>query len=172
MQADSDRLLDLVFSCAATCVPLWWGGWPPQRHLHRRRLRGHVPPIIENRTCIYHFLPPFPQYFGLPTQYFCQVYASGHLQKVSVQIETPFCILWGGLHKNPSPEHHGAALSFQSRWQKAIRCHAVPLVAGQILGMGCNAVHMCTCTTSYMYITTRAASGTPRLSRRRTVKLK
>src|SRR6218665_2318508 len=38
----------------------------------------HVPPIIENRPCIYHFLPPFaPQYFGLPTQYFCEVYASG-----------------------------------------------------------------------------------------------
>src|SRR6218665_1935713 len=103
MQADSDRLLDLVFSCAATCVPLWWGGWPPQRHLHRRRLRGHVPPIIENRTCIYHFLPPFPQYFGLPTQYFCQVYASGHLQKVSVQIETPFCILWRAFIKAEVP---------------------------------------------------------------------
>src|SRR6218665_327782 len=29
---------------------------------HRRRLRGHpghVPPIIENRPCIYHFLPSF-----------------------------------------------------------------------------------------------------------------
>ena len=39
---------------------------------------GHVPPIIEKRPCIYHFLPPSaPQYFGLPTQYFWQVYASG-----------------------------------------------------------------------------------------------
>ena len=35
---------------------------------------GHVPPIIEKRPCIYHFLPP--QYFGLPTKYFGQVYAS------------------------------------------------------------------------------------------------
>src|SRR6218665_3530069 len=41
---------------------------------HRRRFLGqpgHVPPIIEKRPCIYHFLPPLiPQYFGLPTQYF------------------------------------------------------------------------------------------------------
>src|SRR6218665_3156283 len=29
----------------------------------------HVPPIIENRPCIYHFLSPFaPPIFGLPTQ--------------------------------------------------------------------------------------------------------
>ena len=32
---------------------------------------GHVPSIIEEGPCIYHFLPPFaPQYFVLPTQYF------------------------------------------------------------------------------------------------------
>ena len=38
---------------------------------------GHVPPIIEKRPCIHHFLPPSaPQYFGLPTQYFWQVYTS------------------------------------------------------------------------------------------------
>src|SRR6218665_1433859 len=32
------------------------------RHEHRRRLKGKpgmCPPIIENRSCIYHFLPPF-----------------------------------------------------------------------------------------------------------------
>ena len=47
---------------------------------HRIRLRGqpgHVPSIIEKCPCIYHFLPPFaPPYFGLPTQYLWQVYAS------------------------------------------------------------------------------------------------
>src|SRR6218665_3735448 len=37
---------------------------------------GTCPPIIEKRPCIYHFIPPSPQYFGLPTQYFGQVYAS------------------------------------------------------------------------------------------------
>ena len=52
-------------------------------HVHYRHRRilwghpGHVPPIIEKRPCIYQFLLPFaPQYFGLPTQYFCQPYAS------------------------------------------------------------------------------------------------
>jgi len=38
---------------------------------------GTCPPIIEKRPCIYNFLPPSPKYFGLPTQYFWQVYASG-----------------------------------------------------------------------------------------------
>jgi len=38
---------------------------------------ARAPPIIEKRPCIYCFLPPSaPQYFGLPTQYFWQVYAS------------------------------------------------------------------------------------------------
>jgi len=49
---------------------------------HRRRLwgaRARAPPIIEKRPCIYHFLPPsaLTKYFGLSTQYFWQVYASG-----------------------------------------------------------------------------------------------
>src|SRR6218665_2725587 len=33
-----------------------------QLYTHRRRLsgqHGHVPPIIEKRPCIFHFLPPF-----------------------------------------------------------------------------------------------------------------
>src|SRR6218665_1333572 len=47
---------------------------------HRRKLwggcPGTCPPTIEKCPCIYHFLPPSgPQYFGLPTHYFLQVYA-------------------------------------------------------------------------------------------------
>jgi len=44
----------------------FWGGQP-----------GHVPPNNwETFITFYHLLPP--QYFGLPTQYFWQVYASAH----------------------------------------------------------------------------------------------
>ena len=42
-----------------------------QLYTHRRRLSGqpgHVPPIIEKRRCIYHFLPPFaPNIFDKST---------------------------------------------------------------------------------------------------------
>ena len=46
----------------------------PCHEQHRRRLWGQprqrASPIIEKRPCTYHFLPPFPQDFGLLTQYF------------------------------------------------------------------------------------------------------
>src|SRR6218665_3128423 len=42
-----------------------------QLYTHRRRLsgqHGHVPPIIEKRPCIFHFLPPFaPNIFDKST---------------------------------------------------------------------------------------------------------
>src|SRR6218665_137529 len=48
---------------------------------YRRRLWRGSPgtcpaPIIEKCPCIYHFLHSASQYFGFPTQYFGQVYAS------------------------------------------------------------------------------------------------
>ena len=62
-----------IFSLVGFCIGVDFGGQP-----------GHMPPIIEKRPCIYHFLPPSapnilvcppnilvcPQYFGLPSQYF------------------------------------------------------------------------------------------------------
>ena len=50
----------------------------------------HAPPrIIEKRPCIYHFSPPLAtQYFGLPTQYFWQVYASGPNAAEYISIHT------------------------------------------------------------------------------------
>src|SRR6218665_1470296 len=65
---------------------------------HRRRLRGqpgHVPPpVIEKRLCIYYFFYHLsPHYFGLPTQYLWQVYAS-------------VCIL----PKHPTPANKNKAL--------------------------------------------------------------
>ena len=72
--------------------------------VHRRRLRGqpgHVPPIIENLPCIYHFLPTFaPQYFGLPTQYFCQVYASD--RDILCGCEFPYNALYKGCINVPT----------------------------------------------------------------------
>jgi len=66
------------------------------RATHRRRLRGqpgHVPPIIiEKRPCINHFYYLFPQYFGLPTQYFWfwQVYVSGSTRRVGPRFRVLF----------------------------------------------------------------------------------
>ena len=55
--------------------------------------------------CICHFLPPFapPQYFGLPTQYFWQVYASAY---ISLHISIfPWCRLVKNIGGRSKPKY-------------------------------------------------------------------
>jgi len=56
--------------------------------------------MIEKRPCIYHFFHPLPhQYFGLPTQYFRQVYDSDRLpvDHYSISVAVVYSILAEGV---------------------------------------------------------------------------
>jgi len=68
------RFKDEIDHLRNVCIVRWLESCPVDSFCLDERLwggsPGTCPPIIEKRPCIYHFLPPFPQYCGLLTQSF------------------------------------------------------------------------------------------------------